>query len=258
MRASASRIRSRRHRRAGSVVAARDPRPGGGRAAARAGRYREALELGATATRSSCSRMLTQAAFSLGLLQSETGDEAQRGGKLGDPRSSWGSSAGHRRRLGPAARWRHSTQATCMSRRGDGERAKRMFDAVVRDRRAVGHAARPWHSAPDVTRRWRRWRERATAARRARGRAAYARAQQFGRDSELPEGAPRGASGHARARRAPRAHRRPPRRGRAQYRDALALSARCEPSAAARFDAAREACASAAVARRAGRAREAA
>ena len=121
-----------------------------------------------------------------------------------------------------------------LSRRGDGERAKHMFDAVVRigepsgtplGRMACAKASLALAAMAE--------RDGLLGAPEAERQ--YARAQQFGRDSELPEGALAALQATlALGERLVHAGRHA--KAALQYRDALALSARCDPGAAARFD----------------------
>jgi len=195
-------------------------------------RYREALELGRDTDSQQLLAMLTQAAFNLGLLQSESGDEAQAV-------ASWESALELGSRAGHAGGWDPAAVAAfnlghMHNRRGDRERAKRMFDAVVRvgepsgtplGRMACAKASLALAAMSE--------REGLLGAPEAERQ--YARAQAFGRDSELPEGALAALQATlALGERLVHAGRHA--EAAAQYRDALALAARCEPQAAARFD----------------------
>jgi tetratricopeptide (TPR) repeat protein len=195
-------------------------------------RYREALDLGSDTESQQLLGMLTQAAFNLGLLQSESGEDDQAV-------ASWESALALGRRTGHPGGWDPAAVAAfnlghLHSRRGDMERAKQLFEDVARvgepsgtplGRMACAKAALALASMAD--------REGLLGGPESERQ--YARAIEFGRESELPEGALAAlqatlglgerhvhASRHAEAA--------------AHYREALVLAARCEPGAAARFD----------------------
>ena len=221
-----------RHRRAGvlSRLAILDQEAGElMRAQAR---YREALELGRDTDSQQLLAMLTQAAFNLGLLLSESGDEAQAV-------ESWESALELGSRAGHAGGWDPAAVAAfnlghLHNRRGDRDRAKRMFDAVVRvgepsgtplGRMACAKASLALAAMAE--------REGLLGAPEAERQ--YARAQLFGRSSELPEGA-LAALQATLALGERRVHAGRHLEAATQYRDALVLASHCEPQAAARFD----------------------
>ena len=221
-----------RHRRAGvlSRLAILDQEAGELQRAE--SRYREALELGRDSDSQQLLGMLTQAAFNLGLLQSESGDEAHAV-------ESWESALELGVKAGHAGGWDPAAVAAfnlghLLSRHGDSERAKQMFDAVVRvgepsgtplGRMACAKASLALAAMA----------ERDGLLGSPEAERQYARAQQFGRDCELPEGALAALQATlALGERLVHAGRHA--EAAIQYRDALALSARCDPGAAARFD----------------------
>jgi tetratricopeptide (TPR) repeat protein len=194
-------------------------------------RYREALDLGRDSESQQLLGMLTQAAFNLGLLQSEDGEDELAV-------ASWESALEMGLRAGSPAGWDPAAVAAfnlghLLARRGDPERARRMFGAVVRigepsgtplGRMACAKASLALAAMAEQ--------EGLLGAPEAERQ--YARAVQFGRDCELPEGvltALQGALGLGE--RAVGAGRHA--EAAAHYRTALELADRCAPGMAERF-----------------------
>jgi tetratricopeptide (TPR) repeat protein len=194
-------------------------------------RYREALDLGRDSESQQLLGMLTQAAFNLGLLQSEDGEDELAV-------ASWESALEMGLRAGNPAGWDPAAVAAfnlghLLARRGDPERARRMFGAVVRigepsgtplGRMACAKASLALAAMAEQ--------EGLLGAPEAERQ--YARAVQFGRDCELPEGvltALQGALGLGE--RAVSAGRHA--EAAAHYRTALELAARGAPGMAERF-----------------------
>lgn len=221
-----------RHRRAGvlSRLAILD-QESGEVLRARA-RYREALDLGRDSDSQQLLGMLTQAAFNLGLLQSESGEEELAV-------ASWESAVEMGERSGHPSGWDPAAVAAfnlghVHSRRGEAERAKELFATVGRVGELSGTPLAQMACAKAAL---------ALAALAERdgllgapeAERQYTRAVRFGRDSELPEGALaalQGALGLGERLVAGGRHAE----AAAQYREALALAARCEPGTAERFD----------------------
>ncbi len=195
-------------------------------------RYREALDLGRDSESQQLLGMLTQAAFNLGLLQSESGEE-------GLAVASWESALELGERAGHPSGWDPAAVAAfnlghLHSRRGDVDHAKLMFATVARvaepsgtplGRMACAKAALALAALA----------EREGLPGSPETERQYARAVQYGRDSGLPEGALaalQGALGLGERLVAGGRHAE----ASAQYREALALAARCESGTAERFD----------------------
>jgi tetratricopeptide (TPR) repeat protein len=221
-----------RHRRAGVLSRLGILDQEGGELLRARARYREALDLGRDSDSEQLLGMLTQAAFNLGLLQSENGEDDLAV-------ASWESALEMGLRAGHPAGWDPAAVAAfnlghLLSRRGDPERAKQMFRAVGRIGDPAGTPLGRMASAKASL---------ALAAMAAEdgllgspeAERQYGRAVQFGRMSELPEGALAALQGAlGLGERSVTAGRHA--EAASHYRSAVEFAAQCELGAATRFD----------------------